>query len=818
MVEWVDVNVLVNLVDANDADYVEAVIKKANTILQQARIRLILKKVNKDVETGNGDADLTDAEGYKAVEEGKKELEKAFGAGKGLKITVTDDVWTEKPNTVGWSIHRNPVIFVEKDADPNLMGNTVAHELGHIFTLEHREDANDVTNLMSLVRVLGHNILDVNQADEIFMEIKKRGTTYLRVPEPLPAEGETGSAGVVYPFRGFGAVFDGLGDVLVTDPLTGIVQESNDPAFSLADVDEILIGIDDPYNPGGFVNTQILLGDTIPHENIEFFADFSFYIYEEGTQPEYPPDATATIYRTEGIWYSELYNPSFFTWPVGEPQIFENERFDTGLPEVLVNQTLQLLIPVESLNGALSGSFVLGNSHYILVHGNTWVADYRNNDVTPTILQDTTDFTYILPEGPPPGPQIHFTHTGISGHGFTPFSDVGIWLDSSMVDTTQAIDDGSFESVFPSLVEPLPGPGDNTPLPPFRSGVHSVLVIENDDSGPHGAPHAIGFFEVPFGQVGDDAELINGALSLDNHSTTFDPDDNRAPAGVFTCTAAFTNNTQTNFSNVFFEIDTLTGDNRVLNALDGGKEGARIPAPVVLNAGDSFESVFEIGLENPGPFSFFVNAFGTPDVLIDHSGGSIDLTPQPTTPIDNTFVIDNFLDPVGPLNEFTRNTNILGGERDFAFTLSGDGATGEFLSTGNSFNANLNFGDFGFGGADLIYDGLDESQDLDFRGLGGIDLTNGGQSDQFVIKVNNVEGTWFLQIFIHTDENNFFGGGGELPTDGPFPQDVIFPFDSFNSVGNPDLTDTGLIGVFLQNSHGAGEQTTSVELDSILIN
>ena len=104
--EWVDVNVLVNLVDANDANSVEAVIKKANTILEQSKIRLILKKVNKDFKTGNGDANLTDNEGTNALEEGKKELAKVFGAGKGIKITIAEDVWTEEPNTDGWTVER----------------------------------------------------------------------------------------------------------------------------------------------------------------------------------------------------------------------------------------------------------------------------------------------------------------------------------------------------------------------------------------------------------------------------------------------------------------------------------------------------------------------------------------------------------------------------------------------------------------------------------------------------------------------------------------------------------------------------------------
>ncbi len=492
--EWVDVNVLVNLVDANDANSVEAVIKKANTILEQSKIRLILKKVNKDFKTGNGDANLTDNEGTNALEEGKKELAKVFGAGKGIKITITEDVWTEEPNTDGWSVHRNPVLFAETYEDPNTMGNVTAHEFGHVFTLQHRE--NDANNLMYPYTNSSRTVLDVNQTDEIFMEIKKRGTTYLRQPQPLPSGPELGSAGVTYPVNGFGAVFDGLGDVLVTDLLTGTAEESNDPTLRFADLDELLIGIDEPFNPGGIVKTQILLGDIIPHEQVEFFADLSFYLYEVGKDPEYPPDATATMHRSrEGVWEAEIYDPNFHAWPLEPPRAFENERFDTGLPEELVNQTLELDIPIVSLNTALNGRFNLNGPPYLLVHGNTWVADYRNNDATPVILQDTTEFTYILPEGQPPGPQINFTHDGIFGHGFTPVSDVGIWLNNNLIDTTRTIDDGTFFYMHTA---------DAFANEPFtRTGTNSVIAKELDDNGPNGAPHAIGFFEINNVDVGN---------------------------------------------------------------------------------------------------------------------------------------------------------------------------------------------------------------------------------------------------------------------------------------------------------------------------
>jgi len=813
--EWVDVNVLVNILDANDANNsdIKAIIKEANLILEKTKIRLILKKINKNIKIGDGDSDLAESETLDTVVHGEKELQKVFGAGKGIKITAANDVSIESPNTVGWNIHRNPVVVIETSLFNAQLGEVLSHEIGHFLTLEHVDDSN---NLMSPFTPNGQD-LSTSQIDEIFKEMKKRGKTYLRKPQPLPTEFELGPSGLEYGIEGFGAILDIPGDVSVLDLSTGTTTETDDPKYKYADLGEILVYMENAFDPSGILNIQVHLSGLMPPPNqIDFFTDISIFNVGDGEEPEFPADATVSIHRSlEGLWDAELFDPDFFGLPLDEPRVHENERFDVGLVEELINQTVELDVPIELINEVMDGRFDPGGSNRILIMGNTYSADYRNDPFLATIVQDDSEFFFLNVIGQPPGPELEFIHNGVAGSGFALNTEVVISLDNNKIDSVLTSDNGSFESVFPFLREPLPGPGNNTPLPPLRSGVHSVLIIENDDSGPHGAAHAIGFFEQPAGQVGDDGELINGALSLDNHSTAFDPGDSRAPAGVFTCTAAFTNITDTSFSNVFFKVNTLTGGNTVLNALDGGGEGSRIAAPAVLNPGESFVSEFEIGLENPRPFEFFVNAFGIPGGG-EHSGDPIDLTPQYSfQPPPFILALDTFDDPPGPVVEFTSNPGVLGGEHDFIPDVFGSDVTGEFLSTGESFQANFNYPGSGFGGANFIYDGVDRSHNRDFRGLGGIDLTNGGQLDQFVVTVNNVEGTWFLQIFIHTDENNFFGGGGELPTGGPFPQDVIFPFDSFNSVGSPDLTDTGLIGVFLQNSPGAGEQQTSVELDSI---
>lgn len=108
-----------------------------------------------------------------------------------------------------------------------------------------------------------------------------------------------------------------------------------------------------------------------------------------------------------------------------------------------------------------------------------------------------------------------------------------------------------------------------------------------------------------FGDTG--AINLSEAITAD-FTTDFDPDDPRAPAGVFTIHATFSNISADDLSNIFFELDVLENGNVLLNA-DGG---TTILGPAILGPGERFTIDFEIGLQNESPFRFFVDAFGTP--------------------------------------------------------------------------------------------------------------------------------------------------------------------------------------------------------------
>ena len=111
-----------------------------------------------------------------------------------------------------------------------------------------------------------------------------------------------------------------------------------------------------------------------------------------------------------------------------------------------------------------------------------------------------------------------------------------------------------------------------------------------------------------------DSENINDALSLDGLDTSYDPSPiDESPGGVFTITAQFTNSSEDRFSGVFFEVAILEGPGcpcTLFNADEGpGGIGSTVEVGNVAS-GQSFEVTFEIGLAQPAPFNFFVDALG----------------------------------------------------------------------------------------------------------------------------------------------------------------------------------------------------------------
>jgi hypothetical protein len=496
--KWVDINVVVNLVDANDADNVDTIVNEANATLQQARIRLIVKKVNKNVKIGDGDAKLTDDESLDAVVLGEKELKKVLGAGKGIKITIADDVRVETPDTVGWNIHRNPVVFIETSLPPTQMGQVLAHEIGHFLTLEHVDDSN---NMMFPSTPSGQNLVP-NQSDEIFQEAKKKGTPYFRKPQPLPEESIERYEGVEWILDGFGAILDKSGDVRVDDG-SGTATESNDPSFAYADLQQVTAFCDEPLTRSGTIECEIEFGGQRPTHFSESTTFVSFTIDRDDADGHFSsPDGILEINMSgEGPATALLRDP--FLGSVVDlppPNVLLNEEFDVSSAVNIINYLFQAQVPTELLGQDLCGS------ESITIRCESRAADHRNGPVSPLILTDSTEpFTFDL-TGRPPGPAISFIPGGAGGHGFT--GSVQLSVDKNVAAIVQANADGRFFYTGFSGQEPsLPPLGTQAIASSIQlaPGVHSVIAKELDDSGPQGAAHAIGFFIFcPQGQpVGD---------------------------------------------------------------------------------------------------------------------------------------------------------------------------------------------------------------------------------------------------------------------------------------------------------------------------
>lgn len=110
---------------------------------------------------------------------------------------------------------------------------------------------------------------------------------------------------------------------------------------------------------------------------------------------------------------------------------------------------------------------------------------------------------------------------------------------------------------------------------------------------------------------------VNGALTVDNYMTTYDPTPApSAPAGVYTIRATFTNQSTEDLPPLRYLITELSAGNVVLNALSGPEgSGGVVAMTEDVAAGETFTIDFMIGLQEQVPFNFFVDAYA----LADHS-------------------------------------------------------------------------------------------------------------------------------------------------------------------------------------------------------
>lgn len=114
------------------------------------------------------------------------------------------------------------------------------------------------------------------------------------------------------------------------------------------------------------------------------------------------------------------------------------------------------------------------------------------------------------------------------------------------------------------------------------------------------------------------AGVINSYLRAVATATEYNPTPAPdAPAGVFTIRATFVNQSDAELSGLFFKVQRLTNNNRLLNA-EGvvGGVGAVVAAPNPLPAGAPVTVTFRIGLQERAPFTFLVDSYGMPTTAV----------------------------------------------------------------------------------------------------------------------------------------------------------------------------------------------------------
>ena len=382
--EWIDIEVVVNVVDGADANNVDDAIKKANDALKKAKIRLKKTATDPNAKADkNGSGGLDRGERDNAREEGQGVLDKTVGAGKGIKIDVANNCDADDANAVGVSIHTNPVIIVEPDADANELGKTIAHELGHVLTLDYdKYGPNDVNSLMYGYTGSGTDLNNV-EVNEIREGAKVRGVSGWILPWFISGGGVAVPDGINYSVDGFGAVLDNFHDVQVNDPLE-MITDPNDPTIQYADIGGVTVFADEPFDPNSVVKMLIQFGRLpVGTWNVDSFFDITYQI-EFG-----PPIGHAHIQLHNwtptgpAIWYDADGRPTNTNIVV---RVNTESEF-RGMPHhgEPHNKTLQVEIPIELI------PLIFVSALPITVSINSMHQDYRYApDPTVVVLMDQT--------------------------------------------------------------------------------------------------------------------------------------------------------------------------------------------------------------------------------------------------------------------------------------------------------------------------------------------------------------------------------------------------------------------------------------------
>ena len=441
----------INGVSQGDKDKVKAGIKKASDISGQSNVRF-RGQSEQVVQTGNKDKNVDRKERDDLRATGPNEMKDLFGAGKGVKICIVDEINVVDVNTdpVGVAISGIAVLIIENINDLNEMATTIVHEYGHaVGELPDINTPGHVNNVMWW-STAGGNTIDVNDINNFFEGSKKRGKiVYGYVPMPLGGTA-SGSGQIGFDIDVHGAVLDGLKDVVCSaggfDPC--------DPNFRYADLWETVLFCDNPNTPDSQTSISMQLGGPLPQ--VPFNAFYEIWINNDD-DPNYNASIKMTIQDTGGGLTTEAtyYNyDTSETLVLAAPTVRNNAEFDIGQPNEFVSASINMSVLTELITTDLASSAPI--EIFIDV-------DANDSRLAEPIYDDTDVFEFDLTLNAS-DPMLTFVmlneRLGIVGSGFFDIGKVIIEIDSEEIDTAVVNSDGTFRFFFESGMQPEPGSHD----------------------------------------------------------------------------------------------------------------------------------------------------------------------------------------------------------------------------------------------------------------------------------------------------------------------------------------------------------------------
>ncbi|MBN1787433.1 MAG: hypothetical protein JW806_03465 [Sedimentisphaerales bacterium] len=420
-----NIPVVINCVGNTDCNDIEAKIKAANKKLKKANIKLHIKKVNKNVNVGNGDDEMDINEIMNAPDEAKKELKKILKdkkgkwTGKGLKIYVAKKCWKEQPTKDNWMYGKENTLGINSGIDANTIPDIIKKKF----------DPEDIYD---------PNCTDKQKA-EMAKEAKVTGHCNKARKKKLEKKGNQTTADPAKTVAAQSAKLDDLYD------MTGPIDPCNH-MYAYTDIHSIGLTSSDLSDPDGQTIIRVWLNGVFPgiepalepNPSRLFTSHMLFDITNGlgmGTIHAYITNEPDGVIKTQS-WYEGpasgmLHEPvlldNVLTSHPNEP---DDGMIRSNVIELLVSNSL--LIDNENLCPSS-----LGQLCEIMVNYNTEDSGLVIQDIAEDIesgpviyheltMPHETKRLYLIE----PSDMANGRSLGVSGSGFEPLTEIAVTMDS----------------------------------------------------------------------------------------------------------------------------------------------------------------------------------------------------------------------------------------------------------------------------------------------------------------------------------------------------------------------------------------------------